>query len=891
MPLFYSLMRTPDPTQRMARLSGPATFCFFCWLLALLLPGRVLAQTVYYVDATRLDNTGTGLSWTAAKKDLQEAINLATTTGDEVWVKAGTYKPTTVPTSATSAGGITVQDQAFYLFTADVKLYGGFAGTETAASQRNPVANLTTLSGDLNSGAGAADAHHVLLTINRTSACVIDGFTVRAGRADGSGTISVSSRTFARNGGGGLYTNNSSPTVSNCTFSSNSALSAGGGMYIQSNSSPTVRYCTFSGNTATGPFSTGVGAGMYESGSSSTVSDCTFSNNSATGSGGGMFTSNNATVVSCTFSENSASSGAGMYNSGNPVVNSCTFSRNAATIYGGGLYNDGFSSAAVSNSTFISNTAGASSFGGGSGGGMYTADGSITTMNTCTFNGNSAGLTGGGLYYTTNGGGSLTNCLLTSNRTSNVNDDNREEIFKAGTTASLSLTSCLVRDYSSTATFGVSPTFGTTIYTGSPGYVDEASPAGPDGLWRTADDGLRLACGGFAVDKGTGTTPATDILGNQRQGALDLGAYEAAGGSTSSNTIPAVYTTVSLVQPAATLPYTDCQNELLRLNAAAPYTLRGSTTATVFVQATALTFNTVPYVRRYFDIAPAANAATATAEATLHFTQADFADYNAARASRPSLPTSTADPEGYVANLRITQKHGTSSTGVPGSYTGWAGTGPATVFITPTAVVYNATAGRWEVTFPVTGFSGFFAHTGTAPLPVELSAFTATPEGKTAVRLAWATASEKNSQAFEAERSGDGRTFKRIGAVAAAGSSSASRSYELLDGELPAGTAVLYYRLRQVDSDNTFSYSPVRIVALAGPLAKGLTLSPNPARTTSLTGAKAGAAVHVFDAVGHLVLTATADANGTTQLVLPAILLTGMYVVRSGPYAVRLAVE
>ena len=91
------------------------------------------------------------------------------------------------------------------------------------------------------------------------------------------------------------------------------------------------------------------------------------------------------------------------------------------------------------------------------------------------------------------------------------------------------------------------------------------------------------------------------------------------------------------------------------------------------------------------------------------------------------------------------------------------------------------------------------------PLPVELSAFTATAEGA-AVRLVWATASEKNSARFEVERSTDGRTFAAIGAVAAAGSSTALRSYELLDATLPASTATLYYRLKQVDQDGSFSY-------------------------------------------------------------------------------------
>ncbi|MGI4866412.1 MAG: glycine-rich protein [Janthinobacterium lividum] len=178
------------------------------------------------------------------------------------------------------------------------------------------------------------------------------------------------------------------------------------------------------------------------------------------------------------------------------------------------------------------------------------------------------------------------------------------------------------------------------------------------------------------------------------------------------------------------------------------------------------------------------------------------------------------------------------------------------------------------------------------PLPVELVSFTATTAGPAAVALAWATASEVNSTSFEVERSLDGRTFTRLGTVAAAGSSSSARSYQLLDAQLPAGAALLYYRLKQMDLDGTFSYSPVRTVALTG-AAAGLSLFPNPAHSgaATLTGAEAGTVVTVYDALGRPVATATADATGTAALVLPAGLATGVYVVRTGATALRLVVE
>ncbi|WP_151087102.1 RCC1 domain-containing protein [Hymenobacter baengnokdamensis] len=178
-----------------------------------------------------------------------------------------------------------------------------------------------------------------------------------------------------------------------------------------------------------------------------------------------------------------------------------------------------------------------------------------------------------------------------------------------------------------------------------------------------------------------------------------------------------------------------------------------------------------------------------------------------------------------------------------------------------------------------------------APLPVVLTAFTATAAGPAAVRLAWATASEKSSDFFEVERSPDGTSFARIGTLAAAGSSSSPHHYELLDAALPAGAGTAYYRLRQVDIDGTLSYSPVRVVTLAA--QAGLALYPNPATApgATLRGALPGTVVMMYDALGRLVASAPADAAGTAALALPTGLPAGVYVVRAGAHALRLAVE
>jgi len=160
------------------------------------------------------------------------------------------------------------------------------------------------------------------------SAAKLDGFKITNG---------------VRSSGGGMYNNKSSPTVSNCIFSGNSASLHGGGMANYSSSSPTVSNCTFSENTANTH-----GGGMFNNHSSPTVTDCTFSGNSAGAGGGGMrndWSGSKPTVTNCTFSGNVAYEGGGMSNySSSPTVTNCTFLNNTAAIgNGGGMHNDGSS--------------------------------------------------------------------------------------------------------------------------------------------------------------------------------------------------------------------------------------------------------------------------------------------------------------------------------------------------------------------------------------------------------------------------------------------------------------------------------------------------------------------------------------------------------------------
>ena len=110
-------------------------------------------------------------------------------------------------------------------------------------------------------------------------------------------------------------------------------------------------------------------------------------------------------------------------------------------------------------------------------------------------------------------------------------------------------------------------------------------------------------------------------------------------------------------------------------------------------------------------------------------------------------------------------------------------------------------------------------------LPVELINFNAKRGSTGEVLLNWATANEQNSSHFEIEKQVPGDTFRRIGEVASAGNSTVTLSYDFVDRTVMAPT--VYYRLRQVDLDGSFSYSRVVEVNFDN-LTTQFAIYPNP---------------------------------------------------------------
>lgn len=108
-----------------------------------------------------------------------------------------------------------------------------------------------------------------------------------------------------------------------------------------------------------------------------------------------------------------------------------------------------------------------------------------------------------------------------------------------------------------------------------------------------------------------------------------------------------------------------------------------------------------------------------------------------------------------------------------------------------------------------------FDCSGASLLPLELLAFYATPVSDSHVLLEWETANEFNTSHFEIERSIDGFQWQRVGSSLAAGYSVEQLKYDFHDRDIATIDALskeFYYRLRMVDMDESFEYSPVRFV-------------------------------------------------------------------------------
>ena len=388
--------------------------------------GIAAGGTIYVDDDASLGGDGT--SWATAYKYLQDGLGAAVS-GDEVWVAEGIYKPDANTANPTGSGD---REATFQLING-VAIRGGYAGFgEPEPNARDIDEYETILSGDLiandielddpfdllDDPRRAENSYSVVTACGLDVTTVLDGFTITAGNANGYPPDTKD----PNSNGGGMYswcnTGDCNPTVTNCTFSRNSAT-WGGGMRNDC-SNPTVTNCTFSQNSGNG-----TGGGLHNGRGDPILTNCTFEHNSSC-RGGGMysFCHSNPTLIDCSFISNSVEHfGGGMYNKSGTcqLFIRCTFKNNYAVWYGGGLYNSFSSTPFIESCLFANNSS------DNWGGAVHFFD-SNAQMTNCTIVNNSAeeGAAFACGFWEENNPSNVrvSNCILWGNRHEIWNDDN-----------------------------------------------------------------------------------------------------------------------------------------------------------------------------------------------------------------------------------------------------------------------------------------------------------------------------------------------------------------------------------------------------------------------------------------------------------------------------------
>jgi hypothetical protein len=473
---------------------------------------------------------------------------------------------------------------------------------------------------------------------------------------------------------------------------------------------------------------------------------------------------NNAAVVAGGFS---------IINNSNINIKSCVFSGNVAG-NGGGIQINGNSSPVIENSILNGNK--------GSGAGIENSTNAATRILNCTFSGNTSG---SAIANYANSTVKVANSIIYGNA-NGISDF-------TGSVSTVTY-SIVQNTFAGTGNlinvnplFTNAPSYTTAPFVGGNYTLQPCSPA------INAGDNDSIPVGVI-----------TDYANNNRvyNAVVDMGAYEHQGLRDGTSLALNTDQVTQNINPGTNaFIFTNTCRIIAQLTPNGGSPVAGSVSSEAYINATVQNYSGIPYVQRHFDITPTTGAATATAKVTLFVLQSEFDALNAA--STVKLPTGPGDAAG-IANLNIIQFHGISATGTPGTYSG----GTAVIDPADADIIWNATLSRWEISFNVTGFSGFIiVPVGGTPLALNLLSFTGALVNDHS-QLRWQTANEINTDHFEIDKSIDGTHFDSLTKVKAIGTG--NNTYSTFDDQTQIGDN--YYRLRSVDKDGSFSYSNIVLV-------------------------------------------------------------------------------
>lgn len=172
------------------------------------------------------------------------------------------------------------------------------------------------------------------------------------------------------------------------------------------------------------------------------------------------------------------------------------------------------------------------------------------------------------------------------------------------------------------------------------------------------------------------------------------------------------------------------------------------------------------------------------------------------------------------------------------------------------------------------GLFDFDTLTVSGTLPLHLLSFTGKRD-KEKIVLNWRTDNELNTSHFIIERSANGATFDPIGRVTA-NNNSGINNYAFDD--LHPFNGINFYRLRQVDIDAQFKYSPI-VKILMSERIDDMKVYPNPATdkiNIEFATTQKNILINIFDATGKLVST-NALAGAAVLLINTSSLAKGTY--------------
>lgn len=251
-----------------------------------------------------------------------------------------------------------------------------------------------------------------------------------------------------------------------------------------------------------------------------------------------------------------------------------------------------------------------------------------------------------------------------------------------------------------------------------------------------------------------------------------------------------------------------------------------------------------PYLQRHYSIKPTTNT---TSNVTLYFTKLEFDSLRNKCVGTPYAFTNV--------NELIVSKYPNGGNNIYTLPNTSGGT-----YVLPTASGLDAN-GYYYLTIPISTYSTFYIHSydvSPSVLPVELTYFTTTCEADK-VKIEWQTASEYNNHHFEIERSENAIDFKTIFSIPSQnGNSNQIQNYLVYDNHF--NNEELYYRLKQIDNDEQFSYSKITTTDCNNLIEKNMVIKvfPNPTTdvlTIAINNFENGKAkINIYDFSSNLIL-------------------------------------